>query len=302
MGDVVPRGFLQVIATPSIPKLLSEQSGRKEQGAWLADPANPLPARVMTNRVWHWLLGAGLVRTTDNFGTTGELASHPELLEYLSSKFIEDGWSVKKLVRAIVLSRTYQLSTAGSSDAAAKDLDNRLLTHANRRRLDAEALRDAMLQVSGKLDLTSGGPSIKSYPGSDYNFKYTQTRRSVYVPVFRNAIPEILEVFDFADPSVTTGNRTTSTVAPQALFMLNHPMVKDQAKSAAERLLSETLQNDEARLIHAYRLTLGRTPNSGERTVFLKHLADAIDTKDRTNVWTQIYHALFASIDFRYLN
>ncbi|HEY0551812.1 MAG TPA: DUF1553 domain-containing protein [Verrucomicrobiae bacterium] len=319
-GAKVPRGFLQV-ATLGVPPIVSgKQSGRREFANWIASPSNPLTARVMVNRVWHWLFGAGLVRTTDNFGTMGEVPSHPELLDHLSSQFIEQGWSVKKLVREIMLSRTYQLSsevgrgvlTAPREDSTPRsgalgqralpfdlDLENRLLWRANRRRLDAECIRDTMLFVSGRLSDERGGPSFKPNISADYSFNFTEARRSVYVPAFRNALPEIFEAFDFADPSIVTGVRNVSTVAPQALFLMNHPFVREQARFAAERLAAEKFQDDDARLQRAYRLTLGRPPLAGEIAVAKKLLSAETNA---TEVWTDIFHALFASVDFRYVN
>ena len=301
-GAKVPRGFLQV-ATLSAPPIVAEkQSGRREFSDWIASPSNPLTARVMANRVWHWLFGSGLVRTTDNFGTTGETPSHPELLDHLAVQFIEQDWSVKKLVREIMLSRTYQSSSEAKHDSLAAPLpdpENRLLWRANRRRLDAESIRDTMLFVSGQLSEERGGPSFKPGISADYGFQYTGARRSVYVPAFRNALPEIFEAFDFADPSVVTGVRNVSTVAPQALFLMNHPFVREQAKFAAERLAAEKLKSDDARLERAYQLVLGRSPSAGEIAVAKKLLEK--ETKS-IEAWTDLFHSLFASADFRYVN
>jgi hypothetical protein len=219
-----------------------------------------------------------------------------------------------------MLSRTYQLSsevgrgvlTAPLEDpmprsgalrqrALPSDLDpeNRLLWRANRRRLDAECIRDTMLFVSGRLSDERGGPSFKASISADYGFQFTDARRSVYVPAFRNALPEIFEAFDFADPSIVTGVRNVSTVAPQALFLMNHPFVREQARFAAERLAAEKFDNDDARLQRAYRLTLGRPPLRGEVAVAKKLLSTEANT---TEAWTDIFHALFASVDFRYVN
>src|SRR5262249_3618910 len=152
-------------------------------------------ARVIVNRGWHWLFGAGLVRTTDTFGVTGEAPSHPELLDYLAVRFVDDGWSMKKLVRQIVLSHTYRLATASSSQALEADPENRLLWRMNRRRLEAECLRDTILSVSGRLKLDRGGPTFKPGLKADYGYQHTDIRRSVYAPVFRNALPELFEMF-----------------------------------------------------------------------------------------------------------
>ena len=299
LGATVPRGFLQVATHAPAPVLGNQESGRRELADWMANPMNPLTARVMVNRVWHWLLGAGLVRTTDNFGTQGELPSHPELLDHLSTKFIEQGWSVKKLVREIMLSRTYQLGSQVDGLALPTDPENRHFGRANRRRLDAESIRDTMLIVSGQLSEERGGPSFQPTLSADYGFIDTGTRRSVYVPAFRNALPEIFEAFDFADPSVVVGARNVSTVAPQALFLMNHPFVRHQAQAAARRTLTLRRPDDDARLQWAYQLALGRAPSPGEQAVARRTLST---TSDETEAWTNIFHALFASADFRYLN
>src|SRR5262249_25480460 len=160
------------------PPIPPGESGRRQLAEWLASTRNPLTARVMVNRIWHWLFGAGLVRTVDSFGTTGEPPSHPELLDYLAVRFINEEWSVKKIVREIVLSHTYQLA---AEKPPAADPENRLLSRANQRRLDAECLRDAMLQVSGRLDLTPGGPAMKPGATSEVTYSFDDTRRSVYL-------------------------------------------------------------------------------------------------------------------------
>jgi hypothetical protein len=304
LGEKVPRGFLQVVSTGSAPTLPAKESGRRELADWLASSANPLTARVMANRVWHWLFGSGLVRTTDNFGTTGELPSHPELLDHLTARFIAEGWSVKKLVREIVLSHTYQLASIASAEQDAADPENRLFSHANRRRLDAESIRDALLSISGQLQLEVGGPTIKPGTAADYAYKHSDTRRSVYSPVLRNSLPDLFDAFDFADPSMVSGRRNASTVAPQALFMMNHPFVMEQAQSAAQRLLAEKFPDDEARVDRAARLALGRAPSDGERKIaarFLPAESAGITPAARTEGWARFFQSLFASIDFRYV-
>jgi cytochrome c553 len=298
LGAVAPRGFMQVTSTGKSPSMPVNQSGRKELADWIASKDNPLTARVMANRVWHWLFGSGLVRTVDNFGTTGELPSHPELLDYLATRFMTEGWSVKRLVREVLLSQTYQ--QAGANPAAVTaDPENRLFARANRRRLEAECIRDTMLVVGGKLLLERGGPTYPATLAADYGYKGNDNRRSVYLPMFRNALPESLEAFDLADPSMVTGKRNVSTVAPQALFMLNHPFPAANARYAAERLLSETHKDDASRIARAYRLTLGREPSPGERDVAMKYLSKSKDAKE---AWTSVIHALFASADFRYVD
>jgi hypothetical protein len=295
LGEPAPRGFLQVATRGPTTAIPAGESGRRQLADWLASTDNPLTARVIVNRTWHWLFGAGLVRTTDNFGTTGEAPSHPELLDHLAVQFVQDGWSIKKLVRALVLSRTYRLSTA----TVAADPENRLLARMNRRRLDAECLRDTILAVGGKLDLTQGGPTYRANLTADYGYRHADTRRSVYAPVFRNALPELFEVFDFADSSVVTGRRDVSTVAPQALFLMNHPFVVEHSRHAGRRLVSHGA-DDEARVVRAYRLTLGRAPTAGERRIALEFVRD--QSGEAGERWGMLFQALFASVEFRYVN
>ncbi len=302
-GPSVPRGVLTVaggdIAIPD------NQSGRRELAAWLTSPSHPLTARVFVNRVWCWLTGEGLVRSVDNFGVTGDRPSHPALLDFLAARFIEEGWSVKWLVREIVTSRTWSLAAASPGAA---DPDNRWLTHAHRRRLDAGQLRDAMLSVAGTLDLTAGGPNIQgagvvdandtSAQNVEYAYVFKDTRRSIYTPAFRNKRHELFETFDFADINATAGRRHTSTVAPQALFMMNHPFVHEQARKAAGRLLASG-EDDAARLDRAFLTTLGRKPREAERAALMRSLSES---HDRGEAWTHPFMGLFGCLDFRYLD
>jgi hypothetical protein len=301
LGAIAPRGVLQVANYGPVPKMPTNASGRLELADWVTDPANPLTARVMANRVWQWLIGEGLVRTVDNFGTRGESPSHPELLDHLAVQFVQQGWSVKKLIRAIALSKTYRLSSARGEQP--EDPENRLLAHMNHRRLDAEALRDTMLSVGGTLKLEMGGATFPASLKTDVGFQFEAPRRSVYVPVFRSSLPELFEVFDFANSSLVTGRRTLSTVAPQALFMMNHPFVRTQAKLAAERLLGDSQPKEEHRIDHAYLRILGRHATVAEIALSQKFLKSVIDTteKGRGEAWTQMVQSLFSTIDFRYV-
>jgi hypothetical protein len=299
-GENAPRGVLQVAVTGTAPSMPAKESGRRELADWIAGRDHPLTSRVIANRVWHWLFGAGIVRTTDNFGTTGETPSHPELLDHLAGRLVEGGWSLKSLIRQIVLSNTYRQAALLPAKAPEADPENRLLSGANRRRLDAECIRDAMLAVSGQLQLDPpAGPAFPPSLSSDYGYKAAGVQRSVYLPVFRNALAEIFEVFDFADASVTTGRRNASTVAPQALFLMNNPFVLDQARHAAKRLLAEQAADDRARLVRAYRLALGRAPSDAESAVSIRHLESVPEAEQ---AWASIFHALFASAEFRYVN
>ncbi len=301
LGDTAPRGVLSVVDSVTIPKFPAEASGRVELANWIADDSNPLTARVIVNRTWHWLFGFGIVRTVDNFGTTGELPANPALLDHLAARFVAEGWSMKTLIREMVLSRTYRQATV--QDAIAKivkaDPENRLFGRANRKRLDAECLRDTIIAVSGTLSIERGGPTYPASLASDYNFREHDLRRSVYLPVFRNSLPDLFEVFDFAQPSVVVGARDTSTVAPQALYFMNNVFVLEQSKAAAQRLLKDEPSSIEAKLNRAYRLTLGRLPTEGERAVASKYIAAR---KDSEAAWAALMQALFASAEFRHLN
>ena len=291
LGATVPRGFLTAVHHGGMPQMPDKQSGRLELADWIASDQNPLTARVIVNRVWCWLMGDGLVRSVDNFGTTGEAPSHPELLDHLAARFMRGGWSVRKLVREIALSRTYQLSSHAAASEVIADPENRFYSRMNRRRLPAEAIRDTMLSVSGKLKFEMGGRTFPENRAADYGFEYTGTRRSVYVPVFRNALPEIFEVFDFATPTMVVGKRNTSTVPTQALFFLNHPFVHDQSKAAAERL-----KRERDPIAQAYWLALGRAPTAKERKLASEHVARSASRL------ADLFHALFASVEFRYID
>ncbi|MDB5334419.1 MAG: Protein of unknown function (DUF1553)/Protein of unknown function (DUF1549)/Planctomycete, partial [Planctomycetaceae bacterium] len=306
LGAIAPRGFMSVVSQGPAPTIPASQSGRRELGDWLASTDNPLPPRVMANRIWHWLLGSGLVRTVDNFGTTGEAPSHPELLDYLATQFVADGWSTKSLIRQIVLSRTYRLSSVASPQLSKNDPENRLLGHGNRRRQDAECLLDAILAASGQLDLQAGGSTIRPGTSADYGYQSAITRRAVYWPVLRNALPELFEVFDFPDPSMVFGRRNTSTVAPQALFLMNNSFVQEQSRLAAVRLLKDVPDDDTARVNLVFRRLLGRFPSDAERVTALKYVeldATVADFKQQQlQRWGQLIQALFGSVDFRYVN
>ena len=304
LGKKVRRGFLKVLAEKP-PAIAKGHSGRLELANWLVSDANPLTARVAVNRVWHHLFGEGIVRSVDNFGSMGEQPSNVELLNWLAATFKTDGWSTKALIRRIVMSETYRQSAASNPRAAAVDPENRLLWRQNRRRLEAEPIRDAILAISGKLDLTTGGKVIADRLKSEFGYKHTSLRRSVYVPALRNAIHPLLAVFDIADPNLVTGRRNTSTLATQALYLMNSPFVMEQSRFAAARLLKDNLPDDSARLNRAYQRTLGRPPSQRERELVLKYLRDFRPAKARgdarSQAWSTVFQSLFASVDFRYV-
>ncbi|GIT31362.1 MAG: hypothetical protein Ct9H300mP1_34080 [Planctomycetaceae bacterium] len=246
LGDVVRRGVPAVLRGPPAPRIAEKTSGRLALARWLTDPRHPLTARVLVNRVWRWHFGRGLVVSTDNFGLLGEPPTHPGLLDWLSVRLIRDGWSIKRLHRLIVLSRTYGLSSQANAVAVQQDPDNRWLGRVRVRRIEAEAIRDALLAVGGQLDGTMTGSLLKLKNRAyffDHTSKdlttYDSRRRSIYLPVVRNHVYDMFQLLDFPDPAVTTGDRTSTVVASQALMMLNSKVVMAAADGLARRLQSE---------------------------------------------------------------
>jgi hypothetical protein len=276
LGPVVPRGFLTTFDVPGAAKINPKQSGRLELAQWLTNPQNPLASRVAVNRVWQHLFGTGIVNTVDNFGITGGPPSHPELLDYLANRFIADNWSVKKLVRQLVLTRAYQLSADATETHRTADPANRLVWRHSPRRLSAEEMRDATLAAAGALNTKRPGPSpakeLKMIEMRDngpeaktINDKADfDTHRSVYLPLLRGVTPHTLEVFDPVDQTLVTGQRDTTTVPGQALFLLNSSFVRKQALTFAERVLKDKDVTDSDRVRTAYRLAFGRQPTDKE--------------------------------------
>ena len=302
LGDDVPRGFLQVATYGSVNTISQAESGRVELGQWITSDTNPLTARVYANRVWGWLMGVGIVPTPDNFGVTGELPSHPELLDYLAVSLKEKGWSTKALIREIVLTETYQRHSQATVEQLEKDPENKWLGRMSRRRMDAESILDAMLFVSGELDLTVGGQTIKSGTKNDYDYAHEGFRRAIYWPAFRNSLPEIFQVFDYPNPSVVVGRRDVSSTSPQALFMLNNPKVMQYTELAAKRF-SQMSEIDDARRMTLLSLAiLGREPTETEITVSLAYVNKSENEEQRLQNWARVIQAVFASVDFRYIN
>ncbi|MBL9155618.1 MAG: PSD1 domain-containing protein [Verrucomicrobiales bacterium] len=311
-GDLVPRGF-PTILKPATPVTLPEAgSGRRELAAWLTAPEHPLTARVMVNRIWAHLMGRGLVETVDNFGASGAAPTHPELLDHLAGRFVDGGWSMKAMIRTIVLSRTYRLGSDQPASHVAADEGNRLYWRANLRRLEAEAIRDSLLAAGGMLapgrpdgapfDASVGGDLAKTNPGKRGGAKagdpIARPERSVYLPVFRSRLPGMFTVFDFAEPDQVNGQRDVTTVAPQALFLLNNPFVVDVSRRAAERILEQELPDETARVRHAYAYTLCRYPTEAETERALAFLGAE---PDRETGWTALVQALYSAAEFRYV-
>ena len=300
---VVPRGFLQVASktkTVAQPTIAAGRSGRLELAEWVASSDNPLTSRVMVNRIWHHLIGKGLVRTTDNFGMMGEKPSHAALLDWLAHQFVVDQWSVKKMIRRIVMSRTYRLASTGESVGWATDPENRLIWRANRKRLTEEAIRDSILSVSGQLSMQQGGPTIRKFSQYDFGYEFNTIRRSVYVPLFRNTLLEGLETFDVANPNVVSGRRSETTLPTQALYMMNSPFVNAEAERAGKRI-SRNGVTDAERVRLAYRLALGREPSAIEADVVMEFIGKS-KTGQKSRTWSALAHSLFGSVNFRHLD
>jgi len=280
---------------------------------------------VMVNRVWQHHFGTGLVATSDNFGARGEKPSHPELLDWLANEFVANGWSVKKLHRLVVLSAAYQAGAHADERALKVDPSNRLFGRAPRRRLDAESLRDSLLVVSGRLDRAIGGNDsgeLLAKEGENIGAKFlpnrvqtdhpiftASTRRSLYLPVIRNAVPDVFALFDGTDPNGVTAVRNDTTVASQALFLLNHPFVREQSLHFAKRLLADAKATDEQRIHAAFRHALGRTATAAELAATTKFLAE-YQKKDnvrkpeesRLAAWQSFCQTLFCRNEFLYLD
>ncbi|YCM42536.1 PSD1 and planctomycete cytochrome C domain-containing protein [Verrucomicrobiaceae bacterium 227] len=293
-GEKVPRGFLSVAMKPNTsPAIAAHSSGRLELARWIADSNNPLTSRVMANRIWKYLLGEGLVRTPDNFGGTGELPSHPELLDHLALQFTNNGWSIKSLIREIVLSRTYQLSSLTDSN---NDPENRLLGRAHRKRFEAESIRDTALLVSRKLDSQRGGNTLRNPGQYDLNYKFNTNRRSIYVPWFRNSMLDLFEVFDAPNPNLVVGKRPVTNLPTQALFLMNSSFIHEQSQLTAKRLIQE-----QATIDHAYQLILCRPPSESE-LASIENFLRQFEPSEQEEAWTQICQTLFACVDFRFLD
>jgi hypothetical protein len=317
LGPVAPRGFLAAIDGTRPP--IGSGCGRLELARRMVDPSDPFLSRVMVNRLWHHLFGRGIVASTDNFGVMGSPPSHPELLDYLATQFSRDGWSVKKMIRAMMLSSAYQMSSSASdADAEGTDPDNVLLHRANLRRLEAEAIRDSILSVSGRLDETIGGPSVDVYltpfmegrgrPGSGP--LDGAGRRSLYLAERRNFLSPMMLAFDQPTPFSTMGRRSVSNVPAQALILMNDPFVLDQAKLWARHTLDLNDSTNRDRVNAMYTAAFGRPATDGEfqriQQFFDRQGEDlGIAPGHRPSdlrLWTDLAHALFNTKEFIFLN
>lgn len=318
-GETVPRGFLHVVSA-SAAEIPDGQSGRLQLARWLTDidgGAGALAARVLANRIWYHLMGRGIVRTVDNFGRTGEAPSHPELLDYLARRVVESGWSLKDLVRDIVLSRTFAMSSQHNDTAYERDPENRFLWRTHKRRLGAEALRDSLLFAAGLLNDTPLDSTVSylgdqaTAVGANENRRRTDFPcRSVYLPVIRNDLPEVFAVFDFADPHAATGMRPATLVPTQGLFLLNDASVMKFAKATADRFLQASEGAPPSELVdRMFTQILSVRPSDDERDEFLAFireteqlLAAEGEAEPKVRAWEIACHALFASSRFQILD
>jgi cytochrome c553/mono/diheme cytochrome c family protein len=283
-GELAPPHFLSILSSGPPARF---SNARLDLAEAIVDPKNPLTSRVIVNRVWQQHFGQGIVRTPSNFGKQGDTPSHPELLDYLATRFMAEGWSLKKLHREMMLTSAYALSTQNDEADYAADPENRLLWHANRRRLDVESIRDSLLFVAGNLDLQAGGPAIAFGPGNH--------RRTVYGFVSRRRLDPVLALFDFPNPVVTSEQRLPTLVPLQKLFFMNSDFVMEQSKALAQKLL-ESKGDDDLRIVNAYRLLFQRDPTLAERKLALEFLSDS------GNAWPRYAQVLLSSNEFSYLN
>lgn len=313
LGKPVERGFPEVMRTSfTKPIFPAGQSGRLELARWMASSEHPLTARVIVNRIWRWHFGQGMVSSTDNFGILGGKPSHPELLDWLARTFIENGWSIKDLHRLIMKSATYQqssdvaFSASGSTDPRLVDPDNRLLWRANIQRLEAEQIRDAILSVSGWLNLAIGGKTIPLH-NREFVFNHTSKdattyespRRALYLPIIRNNLCDLLEQFDYPDPTLPTGSRNSTVVAPQALIMMNAPVVLESSTRLARSMMA--VPDEELRIEQLYALLYGRPPVDREKVQALALVREFSITEKPERAWALLCQTLFAANEFIYL-
>jgi len=306
LGEAVPRGFLSACGPQDL-QVNPEQSGRLELAQWLLSEEHPLTSRVMVNRIWQHLFGQGLVATPDDFGTYGERPTHPDLLDHLATRFMQDeDWSIKQMIRAMVLSRTYQLSSQADETLLAADPANEWLARHNRRRLDAEGMRDSILLVSGQLDPTPGDGSIIRHRdiliNLAGNLHEPSNHRSIYLCYLRNSPPPELAAFDLPDFRAVTGQRIVSTRPGQALYLFNNPFVIEQAGHLANEVMTSASDPAE-RVRQAYRRSLQRSPSESELSAALSLIeATTAELGSEQRAYSSLSQALLSANEFRYID
>lgn len=311
-GDVEPRHFLTAVAGNQ-PMQIARGSGRLELAKQINDPANPLTSRVIVNRIWHYLMGRGIVPTTDDFGVLGQQPTHPELLDHLAVQFMKDGRSIKGAIRRIVLSRTYQMSSRVDPAALAADPKNLLWHHRPPKRLEGEAIRDSLLSLSGEIDLTQFGQPVpihltsfmdgRGRPGKSGPLDGAG-RRSIYIAVRRNFLSPFMTTFDSPTPFSTMGRRNASNVPAQSLILLNDPFVVEQARKWAAQIVEQHDSTD-SRVNAMYMTAFARLPTQAEKKVanrFLKTQATKrkVESND-AQLWSDFAHALINTKEFIFL-
>lgn len=310
LGREVSRGIPLVLAKDDPTLRHPEQSGRLELANWLASVENPLTSRVFVNRIWRWHFGTGLVGTVDNFGVLGKKPTHPELLDWLAAEFMEQGWSVKEFHRLIMSSRIYQMASTYSAENAAIDPENQFHWRSNKLRMEAEVFRDSLLALSGQLDTTMGG-SLLHVKNREFIFNHTSKdetnydspRRSVYLPVIRNNLYVGFSLFDYTDASVPNGDRSTSTVAPQALYALNSDVVLNASEALAAKLMAQHPDDLESRIHDLFERTFARHPQPAEVSEIQKFLKQSESTRQQspTQSWTALCQTFLISNEFLYV-
>jgi len=297
-GELAPRRFLKILAGDS-PTPFKDGSGRRELADEIASADNPLTARVIVNRLWQRHFGRGIVATPSNFGLLGDRPTHPELLDYLAVRLVAQGWSLKAIHREIMLSSVYRLGSGRDAANEQVDADNRLLWRMDRRRLDVEAWRDALLAVSGRLDPKLGGESTDL--GSPAN-----VRRTIYGKISRHELDSLLRLFDFPDANVTSETRSETTVPQQQLFVLNSPFMIEQSKAFVARLTKEAPKDERDRIARAFAVAYGRPAEPAEVDVVIAYLAgvDSPDEakKNKLSRWERVAQALLSANEFLYLD
>ncbi|HEY2844635.1 MAG TPA: PSD1 and planctomycete cytochrome C domain-containing protein [Bryobacteraceae bacterium] len=313
LGQPVERGFPEVMRTTyADPILPAKHSGRLELARWMASSEHPLTARVIVNRIWRWHFGQGIVASTDNFGILGARPSHPELLDWLARKFIEGGWSIKEMHRVIMKSAVYQQASTvpysgpEKGDPRIIDPENHLLWHANIQRLEAEEIRDAMLYTCGWLSTEIGGKTIPLH-NREFVFNHTSkdattyesARRALYLPIIRNHLYNMLEQYDYPDPTMPTGSRNSTVIAPQALIMMNAPVVIESSQRLAAKLCA--LPDDEQRVQFAYTSLFSRPAQPRELKEALAMVHEFAATEPQEKAWALVCQTLYAANEFIYL-
>ncbi len=314
LGETIPRRVPLILQSAADAKFTADQSGRLELARSFTSPQHPLTGRVIVNRAWRWHFGKGLVRTPDNFGLLGELPTHPELLDWTARRFTEQGWSLKRLHRLIMLSSTYQQDSLPAPALVEHDPENRLFGRFDVRRLEAEEIRDALIAVGGRLDQAMGG-SLLTVKNRAYFFDHTSKdltdynspRRSLYLPIVRNNVYDVFQLLDYPDAAIPTGDRTTTTIAPQALMMLNSDFIAHASADLATRVLGAAV-DDKDRVNHMYVTSYGREATSAEIAESLALLANIEHAlpknpadDSRRQAWAGLCQVIVAANEFIYV-